>query len=167
MRLLVIILKHLHWAAKYGQVESEKALLDRSADVEAKNANALTPLHWAAALGHVDIVSLLVEKSACIKARSVVNNEPLHAAAAFVVIKTLLAKGADVEAKGGDEHRTPLHVSAENGHIEAVKVLLENSSDIEAEDGLNLTPLLLAAAKNQAEVVKVLLERSANMNANC
>jgi ankyrin repeat protein len=38
----------LHWAARCGQLEATRVLLERSADPEAREERGWTPLHWAA-----------------------------------------------------------------------------------------------------------------------
>ena len=54
----------LHYAAKYGKVDRVRALLERGADVNAKDEDDQTPLHWAAQSGHVDCVRALLERGA-------------------------------------------------------------------------------------------------------
>jgi ankyrin repeat protein len=44
----------------------------------------------------------------------------------------LLEYGADVNAKTTDE-LTALHLSAQNGHLEIVKLLLEHGADVNSE----------------------------------
>jgi hypothetical protein len=50
----------MHSAAINGQLEAMKTLLQLSADIHAKAADAATPLHAAAATGHVDAVKTLL-----------------------------------------------------------------------------------------------------------
>ena len=52
----------LHEAAKHGQADVARLLLERGADPNAREEGDNTyPLHWAAAHGHVDIVKALLE----------------------------------------------------------------------------------------------------------
>ena len=58
-------------AARTGNVEAMKVLVDRGADVNAKEtARGTTPLMWAADEGHPAAVKLLIERGADIAARS-------------------------------------------------------------------------------------------------
>jgi ankyrin repeat protein len=55
-------------------------LLERGADVNAKNTKALTPLHAAAMAGDKEMVALLIANGADINARSEDGWTPLHLA---------------------------------------------------------------------------------------
>ena len=58
-------------ASRTGNVEAMKVLLDRGADVNAKETlRGTTPLMWAADEAHPAAVQLLIERGADIKARS-------------------------------------------------------------------------------------------------
>ncbi|KAH7151960.1 hypothetical protein B0J13DRAFT_594004 [Dactylonectria estremocensis] len=70
-----------------------------------------------------------------------------------VIVKLLLKKGADVEAKDSKHGRTPLSWAAENGHEAIVKLLLEKGADVKSRDRGGRTPLS----------VKLLLEKGANV----
>ncbi|KAH7113154.1 hypothetical protein B0J13DRAFT_515595 [Dactylonectria estremocensis] len=82
------------------------------------------------------------------------------------VVKLLLEKGADVQAKDRYYGGTPLWWAAQNGHEAAVvKLLLENGADVEAKDRFGQTSLSWAAAKGRKAVVKLLLEKGADVQA--
>ncbi|KAH7000722.1 ankyrin repeat-containing domain protein [Ilyonectria destructans] len=59
-----------------------KLLLEKGADVEAKDEYGRTPLSWAAEDGHEDIVKLLFEKGADVEAKDKHGGTPLSRAAA-------------------------------------------------------------------------------------
>jgi ankyrin repeat protein len=48
------------------------------------------------------------------------------------VVELLLNKGADVEAKAGDEG-TALHIVAKHGHKAVVQLLLDRGANVEAK----------------------------------
>jgi NF-kappa-B inhibitor-like protein 2 len=52
------------------------------------------------------------------------------------VVRILLAKGASVNDPGGSHCQgvTPLHDAAQNGHIEIVKLLVENGASLLNKD---------------------------------
>jgi len=92
------------------------------------------------------------------------NEELLNAAkkSDAAAVKSLLAKGADVNAKTR-YNQTPLMFAAEKGHLEIVKALIEAGADVNAVDTFYkfFTALVGAASKGHAEVVKLLLEKGA------
>ena len=55
--------------------------------------------------------------------------------------------------------------AAWKGHEKIVKLLLENSADVNAKTKYNRTALMLAARYGHEKVVKKLLEKSADVNA--
>lgn len=65
-------------------------------------------------------------------------------------------------ARGG---WTPLHVAAERGNTEVVKLLLEAKADIDPKDDDGKTPLHWAVHSGRSEAVKVLIEAGADINA--
>ncbi|XP_049946893.1 ankyrin-3-like [Schistocerca serialis cubense] len=79
-------------------------------------------------------------------------------------VRTLLAVGADVEAKD-DDKRTPLHWAAIRGHVEVARCLLEDGADVNTRDNWQNTPLHQAAWNDNAAVVRLLAASSADPNA--
>jgi Ankyrin repeats (3 copies)/Domain of unknown function (DUF3471) len=78
------------------------------------------------------------------------------------VVKTLLAKGADVNAKS-PYGQTPLFFACDRGNIEIVKMLLDKGADLNVKDTFyNSTALTWAAQNKRVEVVKLLLDKGAN-----
>lgn len=64
--------------------------------------------------------------------------------------------------------RTPLHVSAWQGHVEMVALLLtEGSASVNACDNENRTPLHSAAWQGHAAIVRLLLEHGATPDHTC
>ena len=57
-------------ATKDGNIEAVKQHLAAGADVNARDANGLTPLHGAAFLGEKEIVELLIAKGADVNAKA-------------------------------------------------------------------------------------------------
>lgn len=91
-------------------------------------------------------------------------NEQLLAAARksdTEAVKSLLAKGADVNAKTR-YGATALSYACDRGSLDVVKVLVEHGADVNVKDTFyGATPLTWAASNNHVEVVKLLLEKGA------
>ena len=63
--------------------------------------------------------------------------------------------------------RTPLHYASLQGHVEILKLLLDNNFSLTAKDWYDNTPLHLAARYGQLEVVKILLEHQLKRMPDC
>lgn len=100
---------------------------------------------------------------------------PLHIAAGgygeenLDMVRLLVARGANVNAKGSRSRNTALHVAAEHNHAETVRFLVEHGANIEAKDHIDETPLLAAADSSDAgievaEAAECLLALGAKLN---
>ena len=61
--------------------------------------------------------------------------------------------------------KTPLHVAAYYGQVEALKTLLQLSADIQAKTADGMTPLHVAAGNGHVETLKTLMQLSADIQA--
>ncbi|MFT4327658.1 MAG: ankyrin repeat domain-containing protein [Wolbachia pipientis] len=59
---------------------------------------------------------------------------------------------------------TSLHLAAQNGDLDQVKLLFDNCGNIEAQDEFGKTPILCAAEAGKWSIVKFLLDNGANIN---
>ena len=77
-------------------------------------------------------------------------------------VRSALSEGADPNAAEGDG-LTALHISAEQGSAQIVRILIDARANVEAKTRLGeYTPLHLAAEGAHASVVRVLLEAGAD-----
>eukprot|EP01032_Pedospumella_encystans_P008759 gene8759-10361_t len=65
-----------------------------------------------------------------------------------------------------EDHKNALHVAAEHGHTEVVKMLLEHGAEVNCKSVADQTTALTLAAShnNDANLIKVLLEHGATVN---
>jgi ankyrin repeat protein len=99
----------LHYASRSGHEGIVRALIDRRADVNARDVNECTPLHWAAKGGHVAVIRLLVESKAQVDAQDSRGCTALYFAAERGhrdAVQLLEESGADPLAKN-EEGKTP------------------------------------------------------------
>jgi ankyrin repeat protein len=59
---------------------------------------------------------------------------------------------------------TALHVAAEHGNVELVRLLAARGADVNARDAYGMTPVYIAVKDGGAAVIALLAERGANVN---
>jgi ankyrin repeat protein/serine/threonine protein kinase len=159
----------LHAAVRCGWPKVVELLVEKGANVNAKDGQKKTPLLIACALGRAEVVQVLLGARGvnveCAGDQGVV---PLHVAAHEGwggVVELLVAKGAKVNAKDFKQ-RTPLLLASFRGHANVVQLLLgARGVLINAADGNGSTSLHVAAECGRSEVVGLLLSKGANVNA--
>jgi ankyrin repeat protein len=155
----------LHHAAAFGSLGTMKLLLDKGADVNAKNKRASTPLHWA--IPNEPKVKMLLDRGADINKRQADGRTPLYNVAsagnANSILKLLLERGADPNLATANG-QTPLMAAAGRGDVEAIRLLVTKKADVNAQNGAGATSLMAAAASRNSSAVKTLLELAADPN---
>jgi ankyrin repeat protein len=142
----------LHRAAMAGHADLTAALLDRSAQVDAKDYGGGTALHSAAAHGRGEAAALLLDRGADPDAADEEGHTPLHHAARAgheAVAALLLERGADPNARGRFTG-TPLHEAAARGHRDVVELLLAHGGLANARSGGSHEPFTPWHAARQA-----------------
>ncbi|XP_033751741.1 myotrophin-like [Pecten maximus] len=76
-------------------------------------------------------------------------------------VKAHLEKGVNVNEVV--KKRTLLHMAADYGQIEVLKLLLKSGAEVNATDSYDMTPLLAAIFENHLECVKVLINSGASL----
>ena len=154
-------------AARNGNLESAKLLLNAKADIEARGnvkvgdklIESCTPLWTAAANGHVDVVKLLIEEDADIDGRTLSGSTPLMAAAyngRLDIVSCLVENGADVNSTDNDKN-TPLMLACFNGHMNVVLYLTERGANVDLCDKQNKTAIQQAADRGYSEIADKML----------
>jgi len=119
----------LHVSCRYGNTEIVELLLMHGANLSLVDGNGWTCLHSVCKGGHAETLAFLLDA------------------------------GADVflEEKDSGWNR-PLHIAAENGKYNCVKLLLETAASVRPPNSAGLTPFQLAQAKGHYKVTKLLQE---------
>ncbi len=154
----------LHVAARDGDLEQVRALIDAGSDLNAQGDNGETALNTAILEGHVSVAGLLIDRGADLGARNRGGFTPLHAAAyvnAVEIAERLLGRGADVNDQQNKAGGTALSVASEEGHAGVAKVLIAHGADLEAGERNGYTPLTRALWRGQNEVVALLQKSGA------
>jgi ankyrin repeat protein len=100
-------------AAHQGHETLVQLLLDKGAEINAKDINNMTPLALAAEQGHEGVVRIL------------------------------LKKGPKLESRDSGIWRTALAHATAEGHLAIVKMLIESGADTETKDIDGSTPLMV------------------------
>lgn len=168
------------FAAIQGNVEIARLLIDKGADVNAKNDDKNTPLHGAAWLGHAAMVELLLNSGANPNAE---NNEgqiaqdsaqgPLEGLPLIAGIFQLKIDAQTVQQgrprclellKNGTGAKE-LAAAIRKQDVAAVKALLAKNTSPNIQDSqLGITALSWAAFHGNLEIVQLLVARKANVN---
>ena len=155
-------------AAKSGDAEQVRQLIESGEDVNAAEGDGMTALHWAAERNDVESTELLLNAGADLTAETRIGAfTPLLVAArsgSADVVEALLKAGADPNVETTTAETSALHFAAAAGSARAVRTLVEHGADIDAEEvSSGHTPLMFAAAYNRTEAVDALIELGADI----
>jgi len=125
----------LHIVCRMGDAEIAKLLIEKGADVNAKDQDDKTPLHSASENGHLKVVDLLIKE------------------------------GADVNVENKVLGETPLNFAVNKGHLDIAKLLIENKADVNVKNKIwGETPLCMALESRQLDVAKLLISNGASLS---
>lgn len=153
-------------AALFGRADTVKALLERGADVNARDDFGRTALIFAIQYGaHADIVKDLLKKGADTNATLADGRTPLMLSIDSPdIVKALVEKGADINAKNRDTGESVLMTMVLADNPESVKSLLDRGASVNAKDDRGVTALMFAASNNKIVIAKLLLQKGADVN---
>ncbi|GAB6027875.1 hypothetical protein CHUAL_002089 [Chamberlinius hualienensis] len=152
----------LHMAAEKGQLDVCNCLLELKADPNAVDQQGQTPLHLAAENDHSDVVKLFLKyRPELVTMANTGGSTCAHIAAmkgSVEVIKELMKSNKAVVINGRLKatESLPIHLAAEGGHADVVKILLEAGASGTDENKEGHTPLHLAGKFGHVNVLEVL-----------
>jgi ankyrin repeat protein len=149
-------------AIEFDRAEQVQQLLERGFDPNSPNPKGQPALMAAMQQSSNKVVDLLVNwPSTNLSIKNPQGETPLMLAALnnkLPLAKLLILRGADVNQAGW----TPLHYAATKGHIEMMRLMIDNSAYLDAESPNGTTPLMMAAHYGTPMAVKLLLEEGAD-----
>ena len=174
----------LYIASSRGYANVVRSLIDCGADLNARCRDWdtdcgdevwWTPLHAAIYNDHPDIALLLLEGGADPETRSSDDRTALGMASfrgQANVVRSLIDRGADLNAKSEDWHRggyyvewAPLFMAIEKNRQDIVLLLLEGGADTEIRNCYKETPLYKASLYGCADIVRQLIGHGSDLNA--
>ena len=160
------VLTGLRLAVQEGHVSRLQVLLEKGADVDAKDVGGWTALIIAAWDGHKEAVQLLLQNGADVNMSGRSEWPALHWASQRgqeAVVQLLIENGADVNAsKYG---WTSMLLAAKNGYMAIVQSLVENGADINTEDYHGRRALHWAVRYGHQTMVWLLVDKGADLDA--
>jgi ankyrin repeat protein len=170
----------LLFAAKRGDVESARALLDAGADPNAPAPDGSTPLLVAVASAQEAVAMLLLERGSDASAADAIGYSPLHATvwkpsakeglfrsnSSASLVKALLSHGANANARIvkdpaplpgsyffqlGLVGATPFWLAAKAGNIEVMRALAEGGADLTLANKDGTTAVMVASGLGQGQ----------------
>ncbi|KAH7484901.1 Ankyrin repeat and SOCS box protein 3 [Phytophthora ramorum] len=154
-------------AAYYNKCMMIKLLLDNGADIEAVDKSGLSALRTAIYYGKQEAAVLLAQCGSDANKVTYQQTTALYAAVQqgqAVVVKALLASGADPRVACGSSDYTPLINAAYYGNCDMIELLLDNGADIDAVDRSGLSALRTAIYYRRDEAALLLAQRGAEAN---
>ena len=144
----------LHYAIRKGTLDGIQLLLNKGANVKARDVNGRTSLHFAAFEENVNVIKLLLKcDSIDVDARDLFRTTPLHFAATAgnqALLQRLLQGNANLDLQ--DQYgSTPLHLATRFGCTGTVQALLSAGAKtdlIDADEKLS-PPGYAKKMKNQ------------------
>jgi ankyrin repeat protein len=150
--------------ARAGDVGAVKVLLARGADVNAREATrGQTALMWAAAVGNTAAIQALLTSGADVRARGFRPSGDFVGAGSP---EERRAKATTLVTGRPNNTFTPLLFAVLEGHIDAVRALLDGGADANDRTEEGVTALALAIINTHFELAAYLLERGADPNAS-
>ncbi|MEX2118088.1 MAG: ankyrin repeat domain-containing protein [Pirellulales bacterium] len=178
----------LHFAAEADRLDVATLLIEKGANVHARDSSQRTPLHDACRNGNLGLAAMLIDRGADIGAMDGEGATPLWVAVGgdtlgnpvekehARIVRLLVEHGASLDATS-ESGETLLHLAARHGRVEVARFLIESGLDVNAATQSGLTPLHYAAempdggwrfagdGSRELALVELLIEAGADVNA--
>ena len=180
------LLTPLHQAAKSQDRRIVELLLDKGADIDARDGSKMPPLMVAVCHGQLENCKVLLERGADTSLRAINGASILELAVRNeypAIVRLLLEYGVDINTRervGGTVLISAIMIdeatylggmklrrygdSFSTTKLEIMRLLIDNSIDIEARLSDGTTALHSAALVGDNEAIKILLDAGANPN---
>nr|CAH7719369.1 unnamed protein product [Callosobruchus chinensis] len=161
------MINELFATVRSGDANQVADLINKGADVNARDNRGNTPLHLAVLADKLQVVEKLIEGGADVNAKNNHGATPLHWAALnqnVNIVEKLIEKGADINAKSSNGD-TPLHLATKNSHLDVLEKLIKEGANVNERNKYGNIPLHWAASYGRLNIVEELIEKGADINA--
>ncbi|XP_022800157.1 ankyrin repeat and protein kinase domain-containing protein 1-like [Stylophora pistillata] len=153
-------------AARNGNVQAVKGLINRGADPSLKDNDRWSSLHYAARCGDTDTIHLILTHVPDIESKTTHGVTPLMTAvchSGVQGVKYLLERGANPLAKNNDGQDSLYRASSRcSDFLDLVLSHVPNEISVDTKDATGTTPLMNAAPNGYVQAVKGLIKRGAD-----
>lgn len=165
----------LHLACEKGHLDLVRLLVHRGANIEAKSHEGRTAFRVACLHAHRDVAKYLADRGACVDTCDADGHTTLVSclllastaetkATSVDIVRFLLERGADPNARDSEASQTCLHVAAHFGLADHLALLINSTmADKDSTNKRGQSPLQLACARRNVDCVRILL-RSPGIN---
>ena len=163
----------LWYAARKGNLELVKLLIQHGADVNAKTRSGSTAIHAACLENNFEIIKILGDAGADVGSEDNESSTCLMAisdmASDMKIMEYILNKGVDVNVRETAGNKaTALHyaISTSGGTLPKVKALVEAGADMTIPDKNGYQPFVFAAIAGKTDAMMYLLEKNVESDEN-
>jgi ankyrin repeat protein len=153
-------------ASQEGYKEIAGLLIEKGADIDAKNSNWTTSLMYASQSGNIDIVKMIIDAGADVSARDNMGRIALMYASESGhtdVVMLLITNGANVKAQD-ETGVTALMLASQMRQREVAELLIDSGADVNAEAKGGYSELMIASQWGLADVCRMLIDKGAEVN---
>ena len=155
----------LHIAAQRWDVAMVELLVSHGADIHQRRSDGRTAHTVAALQGNAEVEEWLLDHGAKDELSLLERFISACTSGKRAQAESMLAQHRNLRGELRAEHHLMMHVPAERGDSEVLKIMLDCGFDPNAKDHDGVTALHRAAMSGRADAVRVLLAQGASVNA--
>ncbi|MEE6498917.1 hypothetical protein FKM82_003252 [Ascaphus truei] len=154
----------LHWAVRQGHLQMIILLLKYGADPTLIDGEGYSSIHLAVLFQHLPVIAYLISKGQSIDIQNMNGMTPLMLSAKQIIglepTSFILKFNPSVNAMDKVHRNTALHWAVSSGNVDAVDLLLEAGSNLDAQNAKGETPLDMAHLTRHRVITHILTQET-------